>query len=314
MRRAAALRRVAKTGKFLVPVVIAFFVGRVIQSNWAQIRAAEWDVQPLYLVGSAVLCSSWFWCRPLGWSLLVNGFGQPVPFTAVYRVVRRAELSRFIPGGVWQFASRVYLVKKWNVSASSALSATVVDLVLTTLAALVPALWSLATAFPELGQVQRVALIGFSLLSIAVLHPRIFNSWAGFVFRRLGQRYIHLEIHWRTLLGIWAMYVGSWILMCAGVALFIRGVIEVEPGGTMFIGSSYAVAWLAGNFAMISPAGMGIREGVLGLLLAQWMPDGPAFALAIGVRLWLLLLEVGWVSVGEFLPRPEPAPEISPGQ
>lgn len=309
MGRLSPLRRAAGIGKFLIPAILAFFVGRVIHANWSQIQEAEWDISPLYLAASAVLSASWFWVRPLGWNLLVNGFGRPVPFFSVYRVVRQAELSRFIPGGVWQFASRVYLVQKWKVSASSALSATIVDLVLTTLAALIPALWSLGEAFPQLGRLQRIVFIAFPIVSIAVVHPKIFNAWAGLVFRRFGQDYAKLEIRWRTLLGIWAMYTASWILLCAGVAMFIRGVIQLGPGGSTFMGSSYAAAWLAGTFAMIAPAGMGIREGALGLLLSRWMPAGPAFTLAVGIRLWLLLLEVAWVGVGTLLPQREPAPE-----
>jgi hypothetical protein len=60
---------------------------------------------------------------------------------------------------------------------------------------------------------------------------------------------------------------------------------------------------------MISPAGMGIREGALGLLLERWMPTGPAFTVAIVIRLWLLVMEVAWVGIGSLLPRPEPGPE-----
>jgi hypothetical protein len=154
--------------------------------------------------------------------------------------------------------------------------------------------------------VQQVVFIAFPLVSIAVVHPKLLNLWAGFVFRRIGQDYEGLEIRWHTLLGIWGMYAGAWVALCAGVAMLIRGVIQLGPGGTTFMGSSYAVAWLAGTFAVISPAGMGIREGALGLLLSRWMPAGPAFTLAIGIRLWLLLLEVAWVGAGALLPRSDP--------
>lgn len=303
------LRWAARASKVLVPAVIAFFVGRVIYANWSQIEQADWDLSAPYLIASAALCTPWFWTRPLGWNVLVNAFGRRVPFSAVYRVVRHAELSRFLPGGIWALASRVYLVKRWRVQASSALAATVVDLVLTTLAAIIPALWSLSEAFPELGRVQKAIFFAFPILSVAVVHPKLLNLWAGFVFRRIGQGYQELQIRWRTLLGIWAMYAGAWVSMCFGVALFIRGVIDLDPEGTTFMGSSYAVAWLAGTFAVISPAGMGIREGALGLLLSRWMPAGPAFTVAVGIRLWVLLLEVAWVAAGSLLPRPEPPAE-----
>jgi hypothetical protein len=159
--------------------------------------------------------------------------------------------------------------------------------------------------------VQKVVFFAFPIFSIAVVHPKLLNRWAGFISRRLGQEYEELDIRWPTLLGIWAMYAVAWVSMCAGVAMFIRGVIALDPGGTASMGSSYAAAWLAGTFAVISPAGMGIREGALGLLLSRWMPAGPAFTVAVGIRLWTLILEVAWVLVGTLLPRREPPPEKS---
>ncbi len=305
------LRTLAHGLKIAVPLVIAYFVGRVIVANWHQVQDADWRFSPPYLVGAALLCSPWFLARPLGWNVIVNRFGRHVPYPAVYRVVRQAELSRFVPGGVWQFVSRVYLIKKWRVTASAALAATIIDLVLAALAAIIPALWSLGEALPNLARFQRVMLWVFPFISIAVVHPKIFNAWAGLLAKRLGQDWADLEIRWSMLLGIWALYVVAWIALCAGVALFVRGVIDVGPHGTMFIGSSYAAAWLAGTLAMIAPAGMGIREGALGLLLTRLMPQGPAFTLAVAIRFWLLLMEVVWVAVGALLPNPEP-PDIEP--
>ena len=303
------LRRFAHVAKIAVPLVVAFFVGRVIVSNWQQVRDADWHFSPVYLAASFLLCSPWFLARPLGWNVIVNRFGRHVPYAAVYRVVRQAELSRFVPGGVWQFVSRVYLIKKWHVAASAALAATIIDLVLAALAAIIPALWSLGEALPNLASFQRVMLWVFPLASVAIVHPKIFNAWAGLLARRLGQSWTDLEIRWRMLLGVWALYVVGWIAQCTGVAMFVRGVIAIGPEGTTFIASSYAAAWLAGTLAMVAPAGMGIREGALGLLLSQLMPRGPAFTLAVAIRFWLLLMEICWVAFSALLPRPEPPEE-----
>ncbi len=300
------LRTLAHAAKIAVPLVIAFFVGRVIVANWTQVREADWRFSPLYLIVSFLLCSPWFLARPLGWNVIINRFGRRVPYSAVYRVVRQSELSRFVPGGVWQFVSRVYLIKKWHVPASAALAATVIDLFLAALAAIIPALWSLGEALPNLARFQRIMFWVFPLASILVVHPKIFNAWAGHLAKRMGQDWQDLEIRWSMLLGIWGLYVAGWILQCAGVALFVRGVIDIGPHGTVFIGSSYAAAWLAGTLAMVAPAGMGIREGALGLLLSRLIPEGPAFTLAVGIRFWLLILELAWFSFGSLLPRREP--------
>jgi hypothetical protein len=48
---------------------------------------------------------------------------------------------------------------------------------------------------------------------------------------------------------------------------------------------------------MIAPAGMGVREGVLGLLLRRVLPVGAAFTLAVAIRLWLTLVELVWAAL-----------------
>jgi hypothetical protein len=61
-----------------------------------------------------------------------------------------------------------------------------------------------------------------------------------------------------------------------------------------------------GTLTMIAPGGMGIREGALGLLLSRILPAGPAFTLAVGIRLWTLLVEITTFGFGSLLPKSEP--------
>jgi uncharacterized membrane protein YbhN (UPF0104 family) len=294
--------RAAKVAKFLVPLVVIFFVGRVILNNWEQVRTADWNVRPSYLFVSFCLSAAWFVFRPYGWKIILDGFGHPVPFPAVFRVCRQAELSRYVPGGVWQFVSRVVLLRQWDVSAAACLAATVVDLILATLASLLPAAWTLQESFEGFKTYHRVVLFALPVVAIFVVHPRLLNAWAGFLAHRLGQTWTPLEIRWRKLLGIWALYALGWVLLAAGVALFVHGVLRIPEGNTMFIGSSYTVAWLIGTLTMIAPGGMGIREGALGLLLSRVMPTGPAFTLAVGIRLWTLLVEIATYGLGYLMP------------
>ena len=299
-------RRAAGTAKYLVPPILFFFVGRAIVRNWDQVREADWRLSAGPLLLSFVLCAAWYAVRPWGWNVILNRFGRPVPFAAVFRVTRQAELSRYIPGGVWQFLSRIYLIKRWGVSASACLAATLVDLVLATLASLIPASWTLADTFEGFSAYHRVALVAFPALSILIVHPRLLNGWAGFLSARLGRPWTRLHISYRALLGVWGVYVGGWLMTAAGAALFVRGVLPEEGGDPVFIGSAYCLAWLIGTLAMIAPGGMGIREGALGLLLGRIMQPGPAFTLAVAIRLWMLLVELGVLALGSLLPRPEP--------
>jgi hypothetical protein len=301
-------KRLAQVGKFVVPVLVGFFIGRTIYRNWQQVREADWQFAPLYLVVALVLSVPWFVYRPFVWSRLLARFGYPLPFGGVFRIARQAELSRYVPGTVWQYLSRVYLAGRWGVPPTACLGATLVETVLLLLAALPPALWNLQHVMPVVGRYQRILLVAFLIASIGVVHPRILNWWAAILARYAKQPYQELRIGWTTLAAIWVSYVGMWLLLGLSLAFFVGGVMRIPFEQFPSLAADYASSWVASMLAVVAPAGMGVRDGVFGLLLSRMMPLATALTVALAVRLWLTLLELGWVAVARTQPAsPEPA-------
>ena len=299
-------RRTLVAAKIVVPLVVAFFIGRAIHGNWQQVRAEPWRLDLVWLAGSFALAAAWHLVRPLGWTLLIRGFGHAVPYWDIYRVYRKSELSRYVPGGIWQFAARIYLTRRYGIGAAVCLAATLLDMTLAALAALLPAAWLAGSASTSLGQWQRISLLAFPFLACVFVIPPVFNAWAKPVARLLGQPYQRLEVSVSRMLGIWAAYCAMWSLLAFAMASFARALLPgLDAQQLAFIAGCYAMAWAAALLTMISPAGMGIREGILGLLLGQTLAAGTAMTLAVAMRLWIVSMELAWLGVG-YLARPGP--------
>ncbi len=284
--------------KFLVPLVIAFFIGRVIYRNWQEVRAADWTFDGGYLFISVLLTVGWFALRPYVWATILGKFGHHKSYGEAFRIFRQAELSRYVPGTVWQYVSRVYLAGQWGVPAAATMAATIVETVLLVLASILPALLNIREALPRLAGIQQVLLFVFPVLALAVVHPRVLNLWAGFLARRMKQPYSKLEIGWGPVAGVCLTYSLMWLVVGLGVGFFVRGVISIPLTEVPIVGSYYAAAWFIGIISVVAPAGMGIREGAFGLLLSQAMPLGAALTIAVSVRLWMTLLELVWAALG----------------
>ena len=284
--------------KFLVPLVIAFFIGRAIHRNWQEVRAADWTFDGGYLLISVLLTVGWFALRPYAWAAILGRFGHPISYGAAFRIFRQAELSRYVPGTVWQYVSRVYLAGQWGVPAAATMAATIIETVLLVLASILPALLNIREALPRLAGIQQVLLFVFPVVALAVVHPRVLNLWAGFLARRLKQPYSKLEIGWGAVAGICLTYSLMWLVVGLGVGFFVRGVISIPLTEVPVVGSYYAAAWFIGIISVVAPAGMGIRDGAFGLLLSQAMPLGAALTIAVAVRLWMTLLELVWAALG----------------
>lgn len=300
--RKSVSKRIGAALKFLIPLIVALSIGRLIYGNWRQVSSEPWQLDSGYLILSFVLASGWFLARPLGWMIVINGFGHSIPFGEIYRVYRKSELSRYVPGGVWQFASRVYLTRRYGVEPAVCLAATLVDMTLAALAALGPAVWALSTALPQLGGYQRGVLTAFPLLAFAVVHPRVLNAWAGLLSRLLKQPYTPIRISAARLFGVWAIYLAAWVGLAAAMAFFARALLPSAGSLFALIACSYALAWLTALLTMVAPAGMGIREGILGLLLSRVLTAGTGLTLAVAMRLWLVAMELVWWAAGRWFP------------
>ena len=292
------LKRITTVLKYLVPLLIAFFIGRVIYQNWREVQSAAWTFRPLELSASFLLTGWWFVARPRAWAYILDHFGHKLTFHQVFQVVRKGELSRYVPGTIWQYLSRIYLAGLYGVPAHATIATTLVETVILVLAAMIPGLWFLSETLPALNQYHRLALWAVPVAACILIHPTVLNFWAKRLSKRLGQPYERLRVHWPAMAGIWLFFVLSWLIFGASVALFVRGVLDTPWAEAPRLASDYALAWLVGMISMIAPAGMGVRDGMFGLLVSQRIPLGTAMTVAVGVRLWLTLAELAWTFGG----------------
>jgi hypothetical protein len=70
-------------------------------------------------------------------------------------------------------------------------------------------------------------------------------------------------------------------------------------------------AYAVGFLALVTPAGLGVREGVLTLALAQVMPAGAALAVALLSRLWMMLVELLGAGLMQLLGRGRAARQLA---
>ncbi len=58
------------------------------------------------------------------------------------------------------------------------------------------------------------------------------------------------------------------------------------------LSACFAFAWIVGFLSFLTPGGFGIREGLLGILLANYMPALQATSVVLFCRVWMLSAEI----------------------
>jgi hypothetical protein len=153
------------------------------------------------------------------------------------------------------------------------------------------------------------------------LQPQIFARVV-----RLAMRLLHVEgepPHLRFGQTVWLVfyYAATWLIAGAGFWLFTRALVA-DPGANWLVYSGfYAAASVGGLLVLFVPAGLGVREGFLGLLMRN-VVGGPtaaarlstALIVAFAARVWSTAMELALSAGAVALPfsRQQGGAEDSP--
>jgi len=124
------------------------------------------------------------------------------------------------------------------------------------------------------------------------MHPAIFGRMFNGGLRLLKRPPLQIDLTYRQVLGFVGLYVGLWFLFGLAFFLFARSLTPLGRIRYLPVTGVYALAWVIGMVSVFAPAGIGVREGVLSVLLAQYLPEPTAIVVALLSRLWVTLAEL----------------------
>jgi len=288
----------------VVLVGAGYYLLRQIAPHWPAIREREfaWHAGPL-LLGSAlvlltlaVLISAWTaslrWC-----AARIHGLdAAKVWFTA--------NLARFLPGGVWQFASLAVMASRYGVTPAAATATVLLEQIVLLLTGL-----AVVAAFTPIvlhATWWRAALAVALVLGAAIL----------LLLPRLTRRLPSLTLVWsqlraKQLLLFALMLTVPWLLYGLAFRLLALGLLEPVSGSWGFYIAAFTGSYLAGVIAVFAPAGLLVREAALISVLTPVLGGGDAVILAVASRVWLTALEILAGLVVLALPSPSVAEELN---
>jgi hypothetical protein len=207
--------------------------------------------------------------------------GRTSPLEAIV-VWSRSYIVRYAPTGTLAVAYRVSSRRRVSASTEQVVAAFTYEHVAVPAAAsvLVVVLFPLSGALPPLGPLA-IALATLALT--AAMRPGI----AGRAVETLARR---LRIQLRVVLGgrqvatLVSVNAVGWLGTGVAVYLIVVAMTGDRPP-FLWLTASYAAAYLLGFMAPLSPGGLGVREGVLVVLLGPIYGIGVAAAIAVVIRL-----------------------------
>ncbi len=228
------------------------------------------------------------------WGLISKIFGSKSPRHKTASLWIECEAMRWLPGGIWGYASRVVEAKRIGLNKTNSGLSLALELILTVTA------WAILglIGFLLSPRLRTVALIYLDRLHlsptivITAIFAGLIISAIIFLKNPLNIRtkitnFLHqlkpLLSDWPLALRALVEYLILSLFYSAGFLLCLNA-IGVSPSPNLLeAAGSYGLAWIVGFFAFGAPGGMGVREGFLYL---TFQPLGIAPQVATAAILW----------------------------
>lgn len=225
-------------------------------------------------------------------------FGFRLPYWKMFHIYSLSQLGKYLPGSVWQYVGRVMLYRAEGMPARDGAKALLVESYwlfgaagAVGAAACAPRLLALA------GLADARWMPPYAALAVAALALLFLGLWAGTSL--LAARF-RAGPGRTPAVRVFLLEIATWGLL--GLAFFMLFPPELrQPGHLALAVGAFALGWAGGYIAIFAPAGVGVREAIVVVLLSDIMTVPMAVAvvslsriLYSGTDLALGVVAAGW--------------------
>ena len=278
-------------------LLVGFLAYYISTIDWAIL--ADIDIN-WWLVAAATLVSlSFRYWGVMIWFFLLKRLGATglrgkyVSLTFVYA---KSWLGRYIPGAATWILGKVYFASQHGVSrgrlAVSGILEGALQIVATLGLAIVVLLIDPRTH--TFGPWFTVLLVAALAACVIAIVPRVFEFLLNIALRIFRRPKVDRDLMPSGLTIVWSalFYLGGAII--AGVSYYLISAAlypAIEPADVIFIVGATSLASAVSMLAIFAPGGLGVREGVLGLLLALVVPGEIALVIVVVTRVWSVAVD-----------------------
>jgi uncharacterized membrane protein YbhN (UPF0104 family) len=285
-----------------VLAVVAVFFAVTLTARWQEVISLKWQPRPGVFALACVLLAvsyalvAWLW----GYALR-RAAGTPVRVGA--RIWFLSNLARYVPGNVWSYVGAVELARREGVARPVTLAVMAFTQVLSVVVAL---LAGLPVLLAERARLGRPALLGAVAVVLVAAAAAAFRRQLLPLARRrlpgLGSGDLVPAPGTVALLAVG--YAAYWAVTGLAFAALVASAHRLSPGEVPLVVAAYAAAYAVGFLSLLTPAGLGVREGVLVVALSPVLPAGPALVVALVSRVWMMVAELAGAGVAQLAATP----------
>jgi len=286
-----------RAGMLAAVVGSLVFIGYVISTLDVESLHEYLTARALLALGLATLLYAFL--VPLGalaWQRMLVALGHRERLFPLLAIFATTQAGKYLPGNVGHHVGRIGLSLAQGIPLATLVASMAYEVCLLLLADLFTALGAGSLSGPGLrvllqlgdgnsGVIVAISVAVLGLVAIPLLSRLLPWLTAFLVRRRSGADALPAALPLRTMLEVIGLYVVAMLLMGVGLAVLSLGLFPAVPIDYALLTTAFALAWIVGFVTPGAPAGLGIREALLLLLLAHSMGTANASLLILTLRI-----------------------------
>jgi hypothetical protein len=289
----------------IVPVIIAVLFASLYQ-NWTEVKQYAWrdHLSGSVLALSMLLLLAYLAVLVIAWKKLLEYNGSFVSFREAFCAFFYSTLGKYLPGKVWSMVGRVYIAESNGVRRRDAVVSVFYENVLIVVSGCIVCAMTLPFWWPAWQTYYPLLLVACVLGTVSMFaFPRLLTAGFNMFPTQFSREGIHVGLQPVQLFTTLLIYLLGWGILGLAFYLFINSVYAVPLHQYPAALGSFALAWIVGFLSVFTLGGIGVREGMLTLLLKQWLPLEIALVVALGSRIWTTVVELIGVSAAYLLTK-----------
>ncbi len=282
----------------LLIVVPIFFLSRSLIDNWQTLRAADVDIDWGRMAISLAILLGAFALFPSGTLIGLRGLGVKVTYPQAYYGYHASQLGKYLPGRIWIIPGRAVTLHRYGVDGLIAGASAIIDTYVLIVAGILVYIPSLFMAGQE--TMHQLAYLGLLLclpLVASIFFPQILNKLFTLIMKWLGRGEVKIQFAWYHFALMLLNYILLWVLSGVGLFLLADSFSPLVLGDLLQVIGAMGFSWVLGTLSFLTPAGLGVREGAMGILLAGLIPVPFPALVAILARFWWSLADFGSIGL-----------------
>lgn len=289
---ATVRRRLVLAGQVALFAVIAFFVVRSLAAGLSSSGFLHLRFSLPYLLASWVALLGYYAMYTGGMDIIMRLLGAPSSFARVFKLNFATNLGKYLPGGIWPVFGRLTLGPKLGLPRRIVAPGMVLEAGLSVVGGLLVFFASLAFGGSVPSGTQAWQWIALAAILLVATAPPVFRRVLAFGFRLAKVDAPVPRLSYPATLGLVVYYAVSWLVAGLAFRLYTLALVAGAPGTVVQYAGIYAAASIAGLVVLLAPGGIGVREGVIALLLTPLIGAPSATVVGFSARIWSTLVEL----------------------